>query len=267
MKPLMPDVDVNGETIPSAAIAAEAQNHNAPEGKPGIAWRAAAQALVVRSLLLQAATKRGLTAIPADLPGDRRESDEDALIQKLLDQELSVEPVSEPETRALWEKRKDHFRAPDLFEASHILVAADPANAKARAEAEQKVVSLAETLAAQPRKFGDIAKDFSDCSSASSAGQLGQIGPGEMVPEFEAALLSLAKGEITATPVETQFGFHLVRLDNKVEGAVLPYETAKAGIQRNLEKMAWARAAKRFVANLVAEATITGVDMNAPVTE
>ena len=55
---LFPDVVVNGETIPSAAIAAEAQNHGAPRDKPGIAWRKAAQALTIRALLLQEAGGR-----------------------------------------------------------------------------------------------------------------------------------------------------------------------------------------------------------------
>ena len=49
MKPLLTDVTVNGEVIPAALIAAEAQNHPAPPGKPGLAWRAAAEALAVRA--------------------------------------------------------------------------------------------------------------------------------------------------------------------------------------------------------------------------
>jgi peptidyl-prolyl cis-trans isomerase C len=53
---LFPDVVVNDDTIPSAAIAAEAQNHTGPREKPGIAWRKAAQALAIRALLLQDGT-------------------------------------------------------------------------------------------------------------------------------------------------------------------------------------------------------------------
>ncbi len=64
---LFPDVVVNGETIPSAAIAAEAQNHSAPKDKPGIAWRKAAQAMAIRALLLQEARARGLAPDPLEL--------------------------------------------------------------------------------------------------------------------------------------------------------------------------------------------------------
>ena len=76
---LFPDVVVNGETIPSAAIAAEAQNHTAPRGKPGIAWRKAAQALAIRALLLQEAKRRGLTPDPLELAPGRFETDDEAL--------------------------------------------------------------------------------------------------------------------------------------------------------------------------------------------
>ena len=55
MKPLLPDVTVNGVLIDPTLIANEAQNHPAPQGKPGLAWQAAARALAVRTLLLQEA--------------------------------------------------------------------------------------------------------------------------------------------------------------------------------------------------------------------
>lgn len=64
MTPLLPEVVVNGETIPPAAIAAEAQMHPAPAGKPGLAWRAAARALAVRALLRQEAARTGLLPEP-----------------------------------------------------------------------------------------------------------------------------------------------------------------------------------------------------------
>ena len=78
---LFPDVVVNGETIPSAAIAAEAQNHSAPKDKPGIAWRKAAQAMAIRALLLQEARARGLAAEPLALAPGRGEPVDEARIR------------------------------------------------------------------------------------------------------------------------------------------------------------------------------------------
>jgi len=94
MKPLFPDVLVNGDLISSAAIAAEAQNHRAPRDKPGLAWRAAARALVVRKLLLQAAADKGLAPDPRQLDADKRETEEEALIRAYLDIELNPRAVS-----------------------------------------------------------------------------------------------------------------------------------------------------------------------------
>ena len=91
--PLFPDVVVNGETIPSAAIAAEAQNHNAPKDKPGIAWRKAAQALAIRALMLQEARTRGLEADPEELAPGRFETEDEALIRTLLDEALTIPQV------------------------------------------------------------------------------------------------------------------------------------------------------------------------------
>ena len=64
MTPLLPEVCVNGEIIAAERIAAEAQNHPAPHGKPGLAWKAAARALAVRTLLLQEARRQGIDTRP-----------------------------------------------------------------------------------------------------------------------------------------------------------------------------------------------------------
>src|SRR6056297_2340756 len=97
---LFPDVIVNNETIPSAAIAAEAQNHEAPKDKPGIAWRKAAQALAIRTLLLQEANRRALTSDPLELAPGRVETEDEALIRALLDEALTIPPVTEEDVRA-----------------------------------------------------------------------------------------------------------------------------------------------------------------------
>ena len=97
---LFPDVVVNGEIIPSAAIAAEAQNHAAPKDKPGIAWRKAAQALAIRTLLLQEARARGLEPDPEELAPGRWETEDEALIRALLDEAVTPAPVTDADIRA-----------------------------------------------------------------------------------------------------------------------------------------------------------------------
>ena len=84
------------------------------------------------------------------------------------------------------------------------------------------------------------------------------------MPEFEAALREMAEHEITADPVLTRHGYHIIRLDGLAKGAVLPFDAVKPRIAEAMEKAAWARAAKDFVAGLVAEAEIKGADLKNP---
>jgi peptidyl-prolyl cis-trans isomerase C len=114
MKPLTPDVFVNGEKIPATEIAVEAQNHKAPAGKPGLAWRAAARALVIRKLLLQEVAQSGLISKPASLGLDRAETEEEALIRAYLDANLKPAEVTEEEVAAVVQRFKDN---PDATKA------------------------------------------------------------------------------------------------------------------------------------------------------
>ena len=93
---------------------------------------------------------------------------------------------------------------------------------------------------------------------------MGQLGPGDTVPEFEAAISVMAEGEITETPVLTRHGYHVIRLDALAAGQVLPFDVVKPRIAEAMEKAAWARAAQGFVAGLVAGSKITGADLKTP---
>ncbi len=261
MEPVLSDVIVNGETIPSAEIAVEAQNHAAPPGNPALAWQAAARALVIRTLLLQAAKRGGLQTASRNVDRTREETRDDALIRAYLDTALTPEPVNDEDCRRAYAARPQHYRAPDLFEASHILLAVKPTDNTARQHARQVGEKLLKTILAHPESFAHHAKKSSDCPSAAEGGRLGQIGAGDTVEEFEAVLATLAVGEIHPTLVETRYGVHIIRLDKKAEGQVLPFEAVNEQIQQALEKTAWAKAARDLVAALTRTAEIAGIDM------
>ena len=101
-KPLFPDVTVNGEVITQADIAAEAQHHSGPSGKPGIAWRKAANALVIRALLLQETAKRGVQADVQERAPGKFETEQEALIRGLLEDAIEVPEPTQDELRAAW---------------------------------------------------------------------------------------------------------------------------------------------------------------------
>ena len=258
---LFPDVVVNGETIPSAAIAAEAQNHTAPRDKPGIAWRKAAQALTIRTLLLQEAKARGLEADPEEQAPGRFETEEEALIRTLLDEALTIAPVTEEAVRSEWAKDPDRYRSAPLWDVSHILCACDPRDDAARAMAEARALAVLARLETDDAKGFALAARESDCGSKASGGYLGQLGPGDTVPEFQEALHSLSEGGITPAPVLSRYGWHIIRLNATAPGQVLPFETVRPKIAQALEKAAWARASREFVGGLAKGAQISGASL------
>ncbi|GAA5078310.1 peptidylprolyl isomerase [Roseibacterium beibuensis] len=261
MTALFPDLVVNGETVPSAQVAAEAQNHDAPRGKPGVAWRKAANAIAVRTLLLQEARARGIEARVQELGPGRIETEEEALIRGLLDQVVSVTPPTEAKILAEWERDPLRFRAPPLWEVSHILIACDPRDETARRAAHARAVDLTGRALADPSGFARLAEKASDCTSKASGGALGQLNPGDTVPEFEAALRTLPEGEITADPVPTRHGWHIIRMDAVATGAVLPFDAVRQKIADAMEKASWVRAAREFIETLVTSAEISGADL------
>lgn len=260
MGPLTSDIRVNGEVIAAAAIAAEAQMHAAPKGKPGLAWRAAGRALAVRALLLQEARARGLRPEPRT-EGDFAETGEEALIRALLDEALAPEAPSDAAVRAAHQAQPDRWRAPTLYEAAHILFPVRPGDASALESARAKAEAALAELKTAPRSFDQLARELSACSSRDAGGRLGQIASGDTVPEFEAALERLTEGEIAPEPVASRYGLHIIRLDARAEGAVLPFEAAEPRIRAMLAKAAWAAAARDFVAGLVARAEVSGIDL------
>lgn len=253
-----PDLVVNGESVPRKLVAAEAQNHTAPRDRPGLAWQQAANAVAVRTLLLQEARRRGLSPDPAEIGPGRYETDEEALIRALLDDAVAVVPPTEAEIHAEWARDPGRHRSPPLWEVSHILIACDPTDPSGRAAARLRAAVLAADAVADPRGFSRLAAAHSECGSRSSGGALGQLGPGDTLPEFEAALRRLAEGEVTAEPVLTRHGWHVIRMDAVADGAPLPFHAVRGRIAEAMEKAAWARAARAFLAGLVAEADISG---------
>jgi len=252
--PLLADVSVNGEAISATRIANEAQNHPAPPGKPGLAWRAAARALALREALLHEARAQGLSADPQEIEPGKLETPDEAQIRALLDHAITPQTVDDTALRAIYDANPERFRAPALWEAAHILFPRTDGTA-----AKDTAVALLETLRTNPERFGALAAEHSACSSRSSGGFLGQIGPGDTVPEFEAVLRALSPGQIAPEPVQTRFGWHLIRLDAAAEGAVLPFETVAPRLRAAAEKAAWVKAAKAYAEEVLARADVSGL--------
>lgn len=258
MKPLFPEIIVNGTTIPAADIAAETQNHSAPQGKPGVAWQKAARALAVKQLLLEAS--EGIKAIPQEVAPGKIETLVEARIRALMDRKITPKEINAVDLRKIYDASPEKFRAPSLFEASHILWAVTPTDIEAVETATQHAEKVCERLQANPKKFGETAKAESTCSSRENGGFLGQLTSGDTVPEFEVAMAALTVGQISK-PIQTRFGIHLIRLDAKAIGDVLPFSAVYGRLKEAAEMAEWTKAARTFTCSLIESAKITGVDL------
>lgn len=252
-------VSVNGIAIARDAIVREMQHHPAP--KPIAAWQQAARALVIRELLLQRARAIDLKPEPIGDEAGRRETDEEALMRGVVEREVTV-PGSDDETcRRYYDRNGARFRSPDIYEAAHILFAALPANREAYAQAQADAEGVLAALNERPESFAAMAQAYSRCPSAAQGGNLGQITAGQTTPEFEKALMALSPGDLCAEPVATRYGFHIIRLDRKHDGRVLPYEIVADRIADYLRESVRRRADAQYIARLVTAARIEGIDV------
>lgn len=259
--PRRPDVSVNGVVIDRDAIARETQNH--PAARPIEAWLAAARALVVRELLLQEARRLRIDPAPESDAEGRRETDEEAMIRSLVEQQVKTPKASRDECVRYYEQNQQRFRSADLCEVRHILCAAPPADAEAREAAKARARAAIAILSAEPHRFAALAADLSACPSAKSGGNIGQITKGQTVPEFEAALERMQPGELCGAPIETRYGFHVVELQRRIGGNVVPFEIAHQRIAEWLDERVVRNALRQYVTILAGNASISGVALDA----
>lgn len=259
--PVLDPVSVNGVAISEADILAEAQNH--PADDPGSAIAEAALALAVRSLLLQEAKRLGVGPSPVGDAGGVLQTPEDAAIHALIEREVVVPTASEAECRRYFDRHPDRFQSEPLYEARHILLGVAIDDKALRARVRASAEALIAQLKSQPDQFSTLAEQHSDCPSRDQGGHLGQLTHGSTVPEFEKALQQMEEGALCPNPVESRFGFHIIRLDRKVPGEALPFDLVRDRIAAWLDASAWSKAVSQYISMLAGRARIEGIDLDA----
>jgi peptidyl-prolyl cis-trans isomerase D len=152
--------------------------------------------------------------------------------------------VTQDEIKQYYEEHKAQFQTPEERRASHILIAA-PASAtpEQRAKAKARAEALLAEVKKSPKAFADLAKKNSeDPGSGAEGGDLGFSPRGRMVKPFDDALFGMKVGEIVG-PVETQYGYHIIKLDAIKGGEGPKFETVKPKIEEEVRK---GKAGKRF---------------------
>ena len=159
------------------------------------------------------------------------------MIRQLLDSEIAIPEATEEECLRRYENNRDRFVTGQIEEASHILLAARPDDSSGRNLAR----SVAETLIARlEADAGDNLPiwrpGFPIVPRGKHGGNLGRLTKGSTVAEFERALTVMSDGELRKTPLETRFGFHVLRLDRRIAGRQLPFELVGDRIAAWLEE-------------------------------
>ena len=143
----------------------------------------------------------------------------DVLAQLAIREVMKDVTVSEEDMKAYYEEHKDNYTKGEGVTASHILVME-----------EDKCNEILAAIKAGEKSFEDAAKEFSTCPSSSKGGDLGEFSRGQMVKEFDDAAFNAEIGEIVG-PVQTQFGYHIIKTTAKREAGLLPYEEVKGQIK------------------------------------
>lgn len=176
---------------------------------------------IMEMLLYEEALRKGLDR-DKEVKEVLKEARKKVLISKLVTSEVDEKAkVSEEEMRKYYDEHKDEFKAPEMWRASHILVA-DESQAK----------SIADELS-KGGDFAELAKKYSIDTTASRGGDIGFFRQGQLVPEFEKACLKLNIGQ-TGEILHTQFGYHIIKLTDKREADSQSYDEAKRAIESEL---------------------------------
>ncbi|MEF9952495.1 MAG: peptidylprolyl isomerase [Clostridium sp.] len=143
------------------------------------------------------------------------------LSQIAINDTLSEVKISDDEVSEYYEANKDNFADAPQVRASHILVDSEE-------KANEIISEIKDGLS-----FTEAAKKYSSCPSGAQGGSLGSFGRGMMVPEFEEAAFALGLGEVSA-PVQTQFGYHVILVEEKLPERVKSLEEVKPQIMNML---------------------------------
>ena len=188
--------------------------------------------LIQNEILLQEATRRGV----ADKPDVKFMLDvqrQNTLIQALLRDEVEKKPITDAEIKSAYEQQKAKIGGKE-YRARHILV-----------EKEDEAKTIVAELK-KGGKFEELAKQSKDTGSAAKGGDLDWAAPDSFVKPFSDAMTKLTKGQITEAPVQTQFGWHVIRLDDVRDTQFPPMEQVAPQIREGLQQ----QRVQGFVENL-----------------
>jgi peptidyl-prolyl cis-trans isomerase C len=215
---------VNGKAIPAAKVdqvvkqvVAQGKATDSPQLRDAIK-----KDLIGREVLIQEADKQGIGTRP-EVKNAIENARQSIIINAMLADYIKKNPVKDADITAEYNKYKGQVGDKE-YHARHILVGTEE-------EAKAIIAKLKGGA-----KFEDLAKQSKDPGSANNGGDLDWASPANFVPEFSKAMTSLQKGAITETPVKTQYGFHVIKLEDTRAAKIPPLEEVKQQVAEQLQQ-------------------------------
>ena len=181
----------------------------------------------------------------------------DMMINKVIESEIITKiAVTDNEITDFFNQRKDELKDPEKVKARHILFKVE---ASAPQEEKDKQMKKAKEVMAEVKEgkteFGELAKKYSEGPSAPNGGDLGTFARGRMVPSFEEAAFALKPNGISDI-VETQFGYHIIKVEEKTSARSYEFDEIKDSIRENLKMQRSNKEIEKFIDKLRSTATI-----------
>jgi peptidyl-prolyl cis-trans isomerase C len=214
---------VNGKAIPASKVdqvvkqvVAQGKATDSPQLRDAIK-----RDLIGREVLIQEADKQGIGG-RADVKAAIDNARQSIIINAMLADYVKKNPVTDAQVKAEYDRYKAQVGDKE-YHARHILVGTED-------EAKAIIAKLKGGA-----KFEELAKQSKD-GTAANGGDLDWASPASYVPEFSKAMVALQKGAITDTPVKTQFGYHVIKLEDVRPAKVPPLDEVKQQVQESLQQ-------------------------------
>ncbi|ADN09721.1 peptidylprolyl isomerase [Sulfurimonas autotrophica] len=231
-------VTVNGKAITQQDVDTELMNatqgrfNQVPADRQAAFRQQVLQQLIGKELIYNDAKKSGII-------NSKEYKSEYKKLEQRMKKELAIQvwqkklldsiKISNKELKDYYNKNKEEFNEKESVHARHILV-------KAEDEAK-KIIAQLKSLSGEKlkEKFIELAKKESTGPSGPKGGDLGYFSKGQMVPAFNDKVFSMKKGEVTLKPVKTQFGYHVIYVEDKKPSMTRSFDEVKAFIEQRLK--------------------------------
>ena len=209
--------------------------------------------LIERVLFIEQAKKEEIEKSPEYVRALERDKEE-LMVRTWITEQFRNTVISDSEAKAYYDKHPDEFKIPAQVHARHILLKDE--------KGAQSVLAQLKGLKgdALKKRFIALAKEKSTGPTGPKGGDLGFFGPGQMVKPFNDAVFAMKKGEVSSKPVKTQFGYHVIYVEDLKPAKAIAYDEAKERIIGMLKQKTFSAKMAKTAAALKSKAKVTKSD-------